>query len=293
MRCIGRCCLRALFAVWYYAFFLTLTLLAGFLCLFLSLFSRKAARVVTGVVWASVVFGPAFIGLETRGRDNIPKKGGFVIFVNHRSLLDIPAVAMSTGLPVTWLAKASLGRIPLFGWCLKRGHMLIEREGGTEAAKKMVAEAEERLNAGEIISIFPEGTRNMGDSPLLPFKKGAFILAKHTGAQLLPIATYNTGNLWPKGALLPHSGKITVSIGKPMAFGPKDTLNVITQKCQDTLLGLYSAMESDHKALLGERDAEDTQAKGPGPGTKDGGKGVKEGGVGDAGADNDAGKSQA
>ncbi|MDR2406438.1 MAG: 1-acyl-sn-glycerol-3-phosphate acyltransferase [Deltaproteobacteria bacterium] len=236
---------RLVFAVWYLPLFLILTLLSGLLCLFLSLFSRRLARVVTGVVWAAVVFGPAFIKLEVRGKENVPHKGGFITFLNHRSLLDIPAAAMATDLPLTWVAKSSLGRIPLFGWCLKRGHMLIQRDGGTESLKKMIAEGAKRIEDQEIISIFPEGTRNSGENPLLPFKKGAFILAKHTGAALLPMATYNTGNLWPRGCFLPKSGTIKVAIGEPMKFENNENLNVITKKCYETILSLYESLEKE------------------------------------------------
>jgi 1-acyl-sn-glycerol-3-phosphate acyltransferase len=248
---------RAVFAVWYLAAFLLLTLIFGISCLVASLFSKRAARVFSGQIWAASVFGPALIRLDVTGQENIPKDGGFVVCLNHRSLLDIPAAAMGTGLPLTWLAKASLGRIPLFGWCLKRAHMLIEREGGTEAAKKMVEEATARLKNKEIIAIFPEGTRNRGESDLLPFKKGAFILAKHTGAMILPIAIWNTGNLWPKGAFVPHTGTINLSIGEPLKFNQKESLITITQKSYDTLYKLYTDLkEKSQKALDGgEREA--------------------------------------
>jgi 1-acyl-sn-glycerol-3-phosphate acyltransferase len=237
-----RVILRPLYAVWYYVFFLTLTLLSGILCLFLSLISQKASRVATGQIWGSAVLGPAFIDLEVRGKENLPREGGFVVFINHRSLLDIPAAALATELPLTWLAKAQLGKIPLFGWCLKRGHMLIEREGGAEAAKRMVEDASRRLKNREIIAIFPEGTRNRGDAPLLPFKKGAFILAKHTGATLVPLATYGTGKLWPAGGILPRPGTIKVLVGKPLRFGPRDSLNTVTQKAYEALHRLYAEL---------------------------------------------------
>jgi 1-acyl-sn-glycerol-3-phosphate acyltransferase len=240
-------CYKAIFALWYYPLFISLTLLSGLLCLFVSLFSKRAARVVSGEIWASVVLGPAFIKLKVTGKENIPVGGGFIVYLNHRSLLDIPAAAMATELPITWVAKASLGRIPLFGWCLKRAHMLIERQGGTESLRKMVSEASERINNKEIISIFPEGTRNRGKGDLLPFKKGAFILSKYTNAKLLPIATYNTGNLWKAGSFLPKSGTIKVAIGKPLSFEAGENLNKITHKCYETLLELYKGLEESSK----------------------------------------------
>jgi 1-acyl-sn-glycerol-3-phosphate acyltransferase len=268
--------LRLLYALWYFVAFLSLTLVCGVLCLIASLFSKRAARVFTGEIWAGAVLGPALISVSVSGRENLPPGGGgFVVFLNHRSLLDIPAAALATGLPLTWLAKYQLGSIPLFGWCLKRAHMLIVREGGSGAAKAMVEEASERLVGGEVIAIFPEGTRNRGAEKLLPFKKGAFVLAKHTGAPLLPIATWNTGNLWPAGAFLPKPGSIKCAIGPPLQFGPKDSLNTIAGKSHDALLELYATLEKSASAPPEGKEAPegpDAQASGgaqeEGPGAR-------------------------
>jgi 1-acyl-sn-glycerol-3-phosphate acyltransferase len=241
--------LKLIYALWFYPLFLTLTIVSGFICLFGSLFSKELARVVSGQVWASVVLGPAFINLKVKGRENIPKgSSGFIVYCNHRSLLDIPVTAMATEKPLTWLAKASLGLIPVFGWVLKRVHMLVEREGGADAAKKMIAEASLRLENGEVIAIFPEGTRNRQlMPPLLPFKKGAFILAKHTKAPLLPVAICNSGNLWPSRSYLPKPGTIKVSIGEPIAIEPGESLAQLTNRAYRALELLYlQLMDSDN-----------------------------------------------
>ncbi|MDR2460647.1 MAG: 1-acyl-sn-glycerol-3-phosphate acyltransferase [Deltaproteobacteria bacterium] len=236
-----------LFALWFYPLFVTMTLIAGFVCLISSLFSKKFARVISGQVWASVVLGPALTNLIVTGQDNIPQcEGGYIVYCNHRSMLDIPVTAMAIERPLTWVAKSTLGRIPVFGWVLKRVHLLVERQGGPEAAKKMIAEASERLKGGEIITIFPEGTRNTyEDPPLLPFKKGAFILAKHTKVPLLPVAIYNSGALWPAGVYLPKVGTIKVTIGKPLTISEGESLSLITSKAFESLDELYRNLAMD------------------------------------------------
>ncbi|MDR1164696.1 MAG: 1-acyl-sn-glycerol-3-phosphate acyltransferase [Deltaproteobacteria bacterium] len=236
--------LRLLYALWYIPLFVALTLAAGAVALIGSLFSATFTRVVSGQIWGSVVLGPAFILLKARGRELLPplSQGGFILFANHRSLLDIPAAAMAAERPLSWVAKAALGKIPVFGWVLKRSHMLVEREGGSEAARKMIAEATERLRAGEIMAIFPEGTRNKSAAPLLPFKKGAFILAKHVGVPLVPLAIYNSGELWPPRRYLPRPGVIKVAIGRPLAIEPKESLNSISQRAHEALWELYQGL---------------------------------------------------
>jgi 1-acyl-sn-glycerol-3-phosphate acyltransferase len=125
--------------------------------------------------------------------------------------------------------------------------MLVEREGGSESARKMVNEATSRLNSGDIMAIFPEGTRNKTKyKDLLPFKKGAFILAKHTKVSLLPVAIYNSGNLWPSGTYLPKQGTIKISIGKPLTLNADETLSAITQRAYETMEKLYSSLSESN-----------------------------------------------
>ncbi|MDR1038768.1 MAG: 1-acylglycerol-3-phosphate O-acyltransferase [Deltaproteobacteria bacterium] len=231
---------RAVKAAWYLPLFTVMTLAAGAVCLAGSLFSGRFARTVSGQVWGSIVLGPAFIGLDVKGAENVPPGGGFIVYANHRSLLDIPAASMAVDRPLSWVAKSALGRIPVFGWVLKRAHMLVEREGGAEAARKMITEAEARLAAGEILAIFPEGTRNRDAArALLPFKKGAFILAKHTGVPLVPLAIVNSGALWPSRTFLPKSGYIKVVVGKPLNPAPRESLAALTARAREALERLY------------------------------------------------------
>jgi 1-acyl-sn-glycerol-3-phosphate acyltransferase len=241
---------RFLFGLWYLPIFFCLTVASGIVSLLVSLFSRRLTRLITGRVWAHEVLLPAFIKVEVvSGLENLPdpKEGGYIVFANHRSLLDIPVAAMATGRNFTWVAKAALGRIPIFGWTLMRAHMLVDRGGSAEAAKRMLTEAEERLGNGEIMAIFPEGTRNKTQAPLLPFKKGAFIVAKRTGAPLIPLAIHNSGHLWPSGSYVPRPGLIRVAIGKPILPGNGASLAALANQAREAMDELYATLSEPHK----------------------------------------------
>lgn len=238
--------LRFLFGLWYLTLFVVLTVTAGIICLLVSLFSRRLTRYITGQVWAYIVLVPAFIKVEVvSGLENLPdpKTGGYIFFANHRSLLDIPTLAKATGRNASWVAKAALGRIPIFGWTLMRAHMLVERGGSAESARQMLSEAAARLKNGEIMAIFPEGTRNKTAEPILPFKKGAFIISKHTGAPLIPLAILNSGNLWPSGSYVPKPGLIRVAIGEPLVAEPGLSLIALSQKAHASMEKLYAQLE--------------------------------------------------
>jgi len=232
---------RLFYLAGYLPLLTAMTVLCGAFCFVASFFSLRAARYVSNIVWSHAVLDPAGLKLLVSGRENLPPgPGGFIIFANHNSLLDIPALGLATRAPLTWLAKASLGRIPFFGWGLARVHLLVDREGGVESISRLVKEAAARLARGEVLSIFPEGTRRHEPEQLLPFKKGAFVLARQTGAQTVPVALRNTGALWPVGRLGPRPGLIRVRIGPPLAPAPRESLAAFTARAREALAALLA-----------------------------------------------------
>lgn len=107
-----------------------------------------------------------------------------IVVANHQSFLDMPLLYL---LPwsMKWVAKKSLFRIPIFGWIVfMTGHIGIDRKSRRSVKKldKLVEPVQNQIPA----MIFPEGTRtNSGE--LMPFKNGAFMLAKRYNFQVLPV----------------------------------------------------------------------------------------------------------
>jgi 1-acyl-sn-glycerol-3-phosphate acyltransferase len=231
------------YVLWYLPVFVGLTIAAALVCLIVSFFSIRLARYITNKAWSHIVLDPAGIRLTATGRENLPGRdddgpdgtGGFIVYANHTSLTDIPTISLAVNRPVSFVAKASLGKIPFFGWAMVKAHMLVNREGGAEAAKQMVEEAGRRLKNNEILVIFPEGTRNKGNEPLLPFKKGAFILAKHSGAPIVPVAVKNGRAVWPSGKFWPKPGTVKIKIAPPLPLNPGENLNSLTARAQAVL----------------------------------------------------------
>lgn len=234
---------RFFYVLWYLPIFVGLTIVAATVCLFVSPFSTRIARYITNKIWAHITLDPAGVRLTVTGRENLPGRdddgpdgtGGFIVYANHTSLTDIPSISLAVDRPVSFVAKASLGKIPFFGWAMVKAHMLVNREGGAEAAKQMVEEAGRRLKNNEILVIFPEGTRNKGNEPLLPFKKGAFILAKHSGAPIVPVAVKNGRQVWPSGKFWPQPGLVKIKIGHPLPVKEGENLNALTKRAQTVL----------------------------------------------------------
>lgn len=153
-------------------------------------------------------------GFSILGLENVPLTGPLIVSPNHVSHLDPPATACSMPRPITFMAKAELFDHKLFGWLIRSlGSFPVRRgEGDTEAIRTAL----KLLEQGKAVLMFPEGTRG-GGTRLLPFNKGVAMIAKRSGAQVLPVGISGTHRRWPKGGKLKW-GKVTVAYGKPFKF---------------------------------------------------------------------------
>ena len=152
------------------------------------------------------------VRLVVEGADRFPADRPVILMSNHRSYLDIPALSAAfPGHSVRFVAKKSLGWIPFLGWAIALSPcILIDREDARSSLKRIQAGAK-ALPPGAGLAIFPEGTRCDTDA-MLPFKKGAFLLAVGSGVPVLPVSVRGSGAIWGKGALLFRPGTIRVLV---------------------------------------------------------------------------------
>ena len=136
---------------------------------------------------ALVRFAYLFIfRIKVTGTENIPQKGGIIFCSNHRSNHDAPLVFIAQTRQLTFMAKDSLFRFKPFGWFLtKLGAFPIKRGAGDIGAVKKAIEI---VEAGNALVMFPEGTRNRTEQPVLEFKNGAGLIAKKGNALMIPVA---------------------------------------------------------------------------------------------------------
>lgn len=147
------------------------------------------------------------------GRENIPPKA--IVLCNHQSTWEAMfMLALFT--PQVPVLKASLARIPFFGWAVKSANgVTIDRSKPRVAAKKLLVEGRGHLDAGVPYLVFyPEGTRNP-PGKLGRFSRSGAVLAKQAGLPLLPVSQ-NSGLFWQNGRLAHRPGVITVQIHPPI-----------------------------------------------------------------------------
>lgn len=168
------------------------------------------------------VYAAAFLKIRCEGRQNIPGQGGALVCSNHQSQLDPVLLGMAFDNRLNYLARQSLFRFTLFRWLiLSLDAIPIDREGtGLSGLKETL----KRLKRGEMVLIFPEGTRTE-DGEIGPLKPGFLSVAKRAGVPLLPMVLEGAYEAWPKGQSFPVPKVIQVEIGRPIPPGEIERLS--------------------------------------------------------------------
>jgi 1-acyl-sn-glycerol-3-phosphate acyltransferase len=173
-------------------------------------------RIISGWAHATLWWLRLTCGISHRvkGVEHIPTQPA-IILAKHQSAWETIAFQLIFP-PQVWVLKRELLWIPFFGWGLAMtSPIAINRSGGREALKQMVAQGRKRLKQGFCVVIFPEGTRVVpGESG--KYHIGGAWLATHTAATVVPVA-HNAGEFWGKNSFLKQPGTISVSIGPPIA----------------------------------------------------------------------------
>jgi len=182
-----------------------------------------------------------FCGLkfEISGLENIPENP-CIIFCKHQSTWETMALQLYF-IPEVWILKRELLWVPFFGWTLATMKSIaIDRSSGKKALKQIVDQGTKRLNEGNWVVIFPEGTRTLpGAKP--NYKMGGAILASRSGFDVLPVA-HNAGEFWPKGQYVKKAGTIKMVIGPAInsrELKAKQISQQAEQWIEGTVNGLY------------------------------------------------------
>ncbi len=156
-----------------------------------------------------------YFRLEVVGAERVPLEGPLIVAPNHMSLLDPPLIGCACPRELRYLAKAELFRYGLFTKLIQRlGAYPVERGTADVGAIKTALQV---LAEGRALIIFIEGTRGDG-TRLLPPTAGVTLLARQSGAPVLPTAIVGTEKAWRKGTRLPKPTKVKIAFGHPVRY---------------------------------------------------------------------------
>jgi len=156
------------------------------------------------------------------GEENVPVEGGAILASNHLSFSDSIFLPLMLKRRVTFLAKADYftgrgikGRLTA-GFFKGVGQVPLDRSGGG-ASSAALDTGLRVLRAGELLGIYPEGTRSP-DARLYRGKTGVARMALEARVPVLPVAMIGTDKVQPIGRIVPHLGRVGIVIGPPLDF---------------------------------------------------------------------------
>ncbi|MEU3580884.1 lysophospholipid acyltransferase family protein [Streptomyces globisporus] len=172
-----------------------------------------------------VVLGPVLRLLfrpRIEGLENIPEDGAAIVAGNHLSFSDhflMPAILKRR---ITFLAKAEYftgpgikGRLTA-AFFRSAGQIPVDRSG-KDAGQAAIREGLGVLNKGELLGIYPEGTRSH-DGRLYKGKVGVAVMAITAGVPVIPCAMLGTFEIQPPGQKLPKIKQVAIRFGEPLDF---------------------------------------------------------------------------
>lgn len=177
--------------------------------------------------WILRLFYKIFYPYQIIGLDHLPSTGGMVVSPNHISNLDPPLLGLSMKRPVRFMAKEELFRISLLGKVLVQlGAFPVKRGGNDSQALKTAMRI---LKDGDVLGIFPEGTRSK-TGQINKVYAGAALFALRTQVPLVPVAIVGPYRLFRK---------VRIIFGEPI--DPKEYLEdgKATHRSVDQLTGRW------------------------------------------------------
>jgi 1-acyl-sn-glycerol-3-phosphate acyltransferase len=188
------------------------------------------------LVYAWALFGARqwlrFSGARVKvtGLELLDPKQTYVFVSNHRSYLDTAAMFIYTGRRIGLLAKKELLKVPVLGVGMGFVNVMAIDRTNRESAIRTTEAAAQRIKSGVSFAVFVEGTRAK-PGELLPFKKGAFYMARQAGVPVVPVAIKNSDVLMGKGTGEARSGILEMVI-----LPPVETTNRTTDEAINALV---------------------------------------------------------
>lgn len=166
-------------------------------------FARRLMKVFTTFFYRSTLVNPERLeGMEAP----------YIMIANHQSMMDPPLLGMHLNrYEIRFIGKRELTRVPLLRWTVKKLHMIPVSRHQTDISAMRAGL--DTLKAGNVLGIFPEGTRYREDQPMAHIESGFLILALRSRVPLLPVYIHGIPSPFKRVKLI---------VGDPISF---DSLN--------------------------------------------------------------------
>lgn len=181
-----------------------------------------------------------FLRMRVTGIEHIPQTGPAILAANHRSFWDIPVHVIASSRPIAFMAKQELYKGPITAWTWRSlGGFPVRRD---TADLRAIDTALALLERGEVVGVYPEGTRSR-TGEMLPFLKGAAWLALRTGTPIVPCGLSGTERRDP-GERRRLRRRVLVAFGPPIPVEAEPDTRVRREKADVLTEQLLKAIQS-------------------------------------------------
>ena len=182
-----------------------------------------------------------FFRARVEGIENIPVEGPVIIAANHMSNWDPMLLGTYICRNIHYMAKEELFRRPVISLILHQCHTFRVKRGAAD--RSAIKTAAKVLKEGHCIALFPEGTRSRSGR-MRKAEPGVALIAKLSGAVVIPAAISGSDRILNKGCFLP---KLKLSFGTPMKYtaekADKESLHEFAQSVMDEVAKIKEEIE--------------------------------------------------
>jgi len=208
--------------LFYVGYYLVTIFLSIFFILLFPILPPKGRHIFASV-WCGFILGwlrlCCGVKYVIHGLENLPKTPA-IILANHQSSWET-ILFYKLVFPVSPILKKELTEIPFWGWSMRLlKPIAIDRSKPREAGRSLLIQGVDRIQNGNSVIVFPEGSRSKYGN-VKRFSRGGAKLAIAASTDIIPIA-HNAGYCWPAREFIKRPGLVTVIIGKRMELGERD-----------------------------------------------------------------------
>ncbi len=160
----------------------------------------------------------SFFNFQVLGAKNVPSSGGVLLMSNHVSYLDPIFIGSAVHRSTRYMARSTLFKPGLIRRFLLSVNAFPVNRGAPD--RRAIRQALKVLEDGDLLFIFPEGTRSVDGTTLGKAQAGVGLIAHKTSVPVVPVFLNGAQNVLPRKAKMPKFAKITVSFGKPLDMEP-------------------------------------------------------------------------
>jgi 1-acyl-sn-glycerol-3-phosphate acyltransferase len=188
--------------------------------------------------------------LRIKGWENVPREGAAIIVCNHLSMVDPFVVSYGAHRLINFMGKQELFRLPFVGFIIRKlGAFPVNRSQPDPRSTKIALRV---LDSGELLGMFPEGTRNTkgtsstGEIEMQELRTGAAMLAARKQVPVIPVALHGTDRAQPRGKFV-RPARISVIFGEPFELAELYGRNTKGEAMERALNTIKERIESLHE----------------------------------------------